>query len=87
MTKPLKTSDSLVIKDVLERVIQMRVQITGIFQSVDAARTVSDLPDSMIPTDLLLQILVTYEAMYDRLVTDKLIKTGSPKPNSTKTIH
>lgn len=81
MTKPFKTSDSLAIKDILEQVMQMRVQIIEIFQSPDTARQVSDLPDSLVPTDMLLQILVTYEAMYDQLVTDKLIKSGNPKPN------
>lgn len=81
MTKPFKTSDSLAIKDILERVMQMRVQIIEIFQNLDSARQVSDLPDSLVPTDMLLQILVTYEAMYDQLVTDKLIKSGNPKPN------
>jgi len=77
MTKQIKNSESLAIKDVLERVIELRCRIIEIFQSLPNVQRISDMPDSMIPTSMLMEILVTYEAMYEQLLTDTLIKSGN----------
>ena len=85
MTKQFKNSDALVIKDVLERVIELRCRIIDIFQSLPNVQRISDMPDSLIPTDMLMNILVTYEAMYEQLLTDTLIKSGNHRTD--RNIH
>lgn len=78
MTKPLKKSDALAVKDILEKVMQIRVQVLELFQNMDSVQRISDMPDSLVPTDMLLDILVTYEAMYEQLIENQLIKSGNP---------
>lgn len=47
--------------------------------------TPEDLPMSVVPTHILYDIAVCYEAMYDKLLEEELIVAGYPK--STKSYH
>lgn len=47
--------------------------------------TPEDLPMSVVPTHILYDIAICYEAMYDKLLEEELIVAGYPK--STKSYH
>lgn len=85
MTTAIKNQDSLPLKDTLEKLLQIRASILNIYQNTESAVKVTDLPDSMIPTAMLLDITVCYEVMYDKLIEDGLLKTGNHKAN--KNLH
>lgn len=79
MTKPIKNQDQYPIKDTLEKVLQLRQGILEVFKNTDTARTLEDLPHSMVPTRLLFDIAICYEVMYEKLIEDGLMKTGNHK--------
>jgi hypothetical protein len=43
-----------------------------------------DLPTSLVPTDVLYDLMICYHAMYNKLLDESLIQNGYPKTNSTK---
>lgn len=43
-----------------------------------------DLPMSLVPTDILYDLMVCYHAMYNKLLDESLIQNGYPKTNPTK---
>ena len=85
MTTAIKNQDSYPLKDTLEKLLQIRASILHIYKNTESAVKVTDLPDSMIPTAMLLDITVCYEVMYDKLIEDGLLKTGNHKAN--KNLH
>lgn len=62
----------------LERVVQIAEVIEK-----RAADTDSPLPESVIPTEILYDIAVCYEAMYNKLLDEELTVAGYHKSNST----
>jgi hypothetical protein len=65
-----------VVVDNLQKLMQFRDKILELFKNTEDAKTINDLPPSMIPTDLLYDIAVCYEGMYDTLIKAQLIKAG-----------
>jgi hypothetical protein len=74
--------DSKAIFQSLERVIQLQTKIEEKLEGNE----IEDLPMSMIPTHIIYELAVCYEAMYDKLVDEQLITEGYPKLDPTK-IH
>jgi hypothetical protein len=74
--------DSKAIFQSLERVIQLQTKIEEKLEGNE----IEDLPMSMIPTHIIYELAVCYEAMYDKLVDEQLIAEGYPKLDQTK-IH
>ena len=85
MTVPIKNQDAYPLATTLEKLLQMRQSIISIYQSTEAAAKITDLPDSLLPTAMLLDITVCYEVMYNKLIEDGLLKTGNHKAN--KNLH
>lgn len=54
----------------------MRAKILELFKNTEDAKTLDDLPPSMIPTDMLYDVAVCFEGMYDTLLKAQLIKAG-----------
>lgn len=76
MTKKLRKSDTLAVKDILEKLINIRAVILQIFEKTDSAQELNDLPHSLVPTDLLYEICICYEGMFDQLTEHKLLNLG-----------
>jgi len=85
MTKQIKKTETYPILDTLEALLQMQAGILELFKNTEAAQTLEDLPDSLVPTRLLYDITSSYEALFVKLQEDQLIKALSPKTN--KLIH
>lgn len=66
----------------LERVLQFKNQIEEI--SVVNQTEVEDLPQSIIPTATFYELLLCYEAMYDKLLEEELVTHGYPKSTTTQ---
>lgn len=73
--------DSICIGTSYEDIMQI---LASIEQLADEQKAVpSQLPASLIPTDLLYNMAVGYEDMYNRLLAMDLIDAGYPKELST----
>lgn len=57
--------------------------ISQIMENADGVDNISDLPNSSVPTDILLNLCICYGIMYDKLVEYQLVS----KLTSTKTQH
>lgn len=64
-------------------------KVTQITYTVDAkcgdSITPKDLPVSLVPTDILYDICVCFDTLYQKLLTEELIMLGHP--SQTKTMH
>ena len=45
--------------------------------------TPQDLPQSIVPTDILYDLCMCYQALYDKLETEELLQSGYPKGRPT----
>lgn len=82
MSKKLRTWDSKLLSDVFVLLEQMQFGIEQISRNVSAV-SLSDLPNSMIPTQTLYEISLCYELMYNKLLEHDLLSTGNIKQSST----
>jgi hypothetical protein len=64
-----------------ERAIQICAKIE---ESCAQNTNPEDLPMSLVPTDVLYDLMVCYHAMYNKLLDESLISNGYPKTNPTK---
>lgn len=78
-----KTWDSEVLADAVKISIQIRSKIEEM--CVRTHNMPDSLPNSLIPTDNLYNLVCAYEAAYNSLVENDLVKSGNPKTN--KNIH
>ena len=78
-----RTWDSQILTDVVKISLQIRTKIE---EMCVAAHTPPDgLPNSLIPTDNLYSLVCAYEAAYNALIENDLLKTGNLKTD--KNIH
>ena len=85
MSNEIKKQDAYPIKDTLEKVMQLKHQLVEVYANTSSVKSIKDMPPSMIPSWLLLDILVCYEAMYDKLIADGLLKIGGMRED--KNLH
>lgn len=78
--RKLRIWDAKALYTLLGTCIEFRTTIEEMMAESDGS-----LPPSVVPTDMLYNIVAAYEVMYDLLLKEQLIKTGNPKP--TTTIH
>jgi hypothetical protein len=70
-----KTWDSEVLTDAVNISLQIRSKIE---EMCIATRTPpNDLPNSLIPTDNLYRLVCAYEAAYNALIENDLVKSGN----------
>ena len=78
-----RTWDSQILTDAVKISLQIRTKIE---EMCIARRSPPDgLPNSLIPTDNLYSLVCAYEAAYNALIENDLIKTGNLKTD--KNIH
>jgi hypothetical protein len=78
-----RTWDSQILTDAVKISLQIRTKIE---EMCIATRSPPDgLPNSLIPTDNLYSLVCAYEAAYNALIENDLIKTGNLKTD--KNIH
>ena len=78
-----RTWDSQILTDAVKISLQIRTKIE---EMCIATRSPPDgLPNSLIPTDNLYSLVCAYEADYNALIENDLIKTGNLKTD--KNIH
>jgi hypothetical protein len=65
----------------LERVLQFKDEIENV--AITNNLSVEELPQSIVPTATFYEMLVCYEAMYDKLLDEELITHGYPKSTTT----
>lgn len=75
--------DSEVLSDGLRISIQIRTKIEEL--CVKTLVSPDGLPNSLIPTDNLYSLVCAYEAAYNALLENDLLKSGNPK--TQKNIH
>jgi len=78
-----KTWDSEILADAVKISLQIRTKIE---EMCIATRSPPDaLPNSLIPTDNLYSLVCAYEAAYNALIENDLLKSGNVKTD--KNIH
>ena len=78
-----KTWDSEILKDAVDISLQIRSKIE---EMCITTRTLpDDLPNSLIPTDNLYRLVCAYEAAYNALLENDLVKSGNL--TTQKNIH
>lgn len=78
-----KTWDSEVLLDAVKVSLQIRTKIEEL--CIRTLVTPDGLPNSLIPTDNLYTLVCAYEAAYNALLENDLLKSGNPK--TQKNIH
>ena len=78
-----KSWDSEILSDAVKISIQIRAKIEEM--CIATRNTPDSLPNSLIPTDNLYSLVCAYEAAYNALLENDLLKSGNPK--SQKNIH
>lgn len=78
-----KTWDSEILSDAVKISIQIRSKIEEL--CVKTHSMPDGLPNSLIPTDNLYSLVCAYEAAYNSLLENDLVKSGNLKTN--KNIH
>lgn len=72
-----KVWDSEILLEAVKVSLQIRTKIEEM--CVKAHSMPEDLPNSLIPTNNLYTIVCAYEAAYNALVENDLVKSGNPK--------
>lgn len=78
-----KTWDSDILLDAVKISLQIRTKIEEL--CVRTHTMPDNLPNSLIPTENLYNIVCAYEAAYNALIENDLVKAGNPK--TQKNIH
>lgn len=78
-----KTWDSEILADAVKISIQIRAKIEEM--CIKTRTPPDDLPNSLIPTDNLYNLVCAYEAAYNALMENDLVKSGNLK--TQKNIH
>ena len=78
-----KTWDSEILTDAVKISLQIRSKIEEM--CISTLTSPDDLPNSLIPTDNLYRLVCAYEAAYNALLENDLVKSGNP--TTQKNIH
>lgn len=71
--------DNILIQDTIKWALQIKEKIETTTHKVK--QPPEALPDSLVPTDILYDIVACFEAMHTMLLDLELIKTGNLKSN------
>jgi hypothetical protein len=77
-----KTWDSEILLDAVKVSLQIRTKIEEM--CIRTHSMPDALPDSLIPTENLYTIVCAYEAAYNSLIENDLVKSGNPKTQKTQ---
>lgn len=79
-----KMWDSVTLQESEKHALQFKSMIESL--SVENRTEVQDLPDSLVPTDVLYYMAACYDAMYNMLLERDLVETGNLRGKSNN-IH
>jgi hypothetical protein len=79
MSKPFRIWDSIQLHETVKNCMQLRFKLEQI--CIEQQQQLAELPDSLIPSELLYMIVASNEAMYNKLLEQDLIKTLNPTNN------
>ena len=82
MTNKLRVYDSKTLADNYAIATQFEHKLEQLVRDNEMT-SVSQLPDSVIPSDTLYALVICYNVMYNILCADQLIKDGHTKPSNT----
>jgi hypothetical protein len=81
MSKKFRIWDSIQLHETVKNCTQLRFKLEQI--CIENEKQLAELPDSLIPSELLYMIVVSNEAMYNKLLEQDLIKTLNPTTNTS----
>ena len=79
MSKKFRIWDSIELHETVKNCIQLRLKLEQI--CIENKKQLIELPDSLIPSELLYIIAASNEAMYNKLLEQDLLKTLNPTTN------
>ena len=79
MSKKFRIWDSIQLHETVKHSVQLRAKLE--FLCVENSKQLHELPDSLIPSELLYILVASNEAMYNKLLEQDLIKTLNPTTN------
>lgn len=71
----LRLWENLAVNDAVKHCIQIRENIENL--AIERYTHIKDLPASLVPTDLLYNIVSCYEQLYSVAMEQELVKTGN----------
>ena len=80
-TKKFRSYDQKTIFTVLQKVVQIKYEIEQ--QAQEKQLHPAEMPQSLLPTDVLYDISSCFEAMYEKLLAKELLDAGYPKQEQT----
>lgn len=69
----------------LKTAIQIRAKIQEL--AIETKSPIYNMPQSLVPTSMLYDLTVCYEAMYNKLLDLDLVETGNLKTQSKNNLH
>lgn len=83
--KKLRVWDSDLLTSTYEKTSQIQANIEQLIDAIES-HNVSDLPNSLVPTDTLYEVVLSFDLMFNLLLDKQLIETGNKKQDKN-TIH
>jgi hypothetical protein len=71
--------DSIQLHETVKHCLQLRFKLEQI--CIEHDKSLAELPDSLVPSELLYALAASNEAMYNKLLEQDLIKTLNPTTN------
>jgi hypothetical protein len=79
MSEKFRVWDSIHLHETVKHSIQFRAKLEQL--CIENQQDLTELPDSLIPSELLYMLVTSIEAMYNKLLDQDLLKTLNPKQN------
>lgn len=83
--KKLRVWDSDLLTSTYEKTSQIQANIEQLIDAIES-HNVGDLPNSLVPTDTLYEVVLSFDLMFNLLLDKQLIETGNKKQDKN-TIH
>lgn len=79
MSKQFRIWESVQLHETVKSCIELRFKLEQI--CIEQQKQLAELPDSLMPSELLYMIVASNEAMYNKLLEQNLLKTLNPTTN------
>jgi hypothetical protein len=77
--RKLRVWDSSALTKIYNDTFQFKTTIEEMYINSEVEK-IDELPNSLVPTDLLFDICTGFLFMYEKMLEENLIKSGFPKP-------
>ena len=79
MSKQFRIWESVQLHETVKSCIELRFKLEQI--CIEQQKQLAELPDSLMPSELLYMIVASNEAMHNKLLEQNLLKTLNPTTN------